>query len=266
MSNYWANRTAKAQLAVANKSTRAINKQLRAYYKSLAQQVIDDYESVYLKILEAKQAGQQVTPADLYKLDKYWNMQSQLRKHLSKLSEKEVKLLTQQFELAYFDTYYAFNIEGLKAFSTIDDDLVKQVINQIWCADGKSWSQRVWQNTQLLQETLNEELVHCVVTGKKTTQLKKLLQERFNVSYSNANMLVRTEIAHIQTQAAQQRYKDYGIKEVEVLADKDERRCDVCGKLHGKRFPIHGVMPVPAHPNCRCCVVPVVEIPKDNVI
>ena len=66
-------------------------------------------------------------------------------------------------------------------------------------------------------------------------------------------------MAHIQTTAAQKRYEDYGIKEVEVLVDEDERTCPICSKLEGKRVPIHGVMPIPAHPNCRCCIIPVVE-------
>lgn len=44
-----------------------------------------------------------------------------------------------------------------------------------------------------------------------------------------------------------------------MWADKDERRCEKCGKLHQKRYPIGANVPIPAHPNCRCCVVPVVE-------
>ena len=133
------------------------------------------------------------------------------------------------------------------------------MINQIWCADGVSWSSRVWKNTALLQQELNDNLIECPLAGRKTSELKKLLQERFNVSYNRADSIVRTEMAHIQTQAAKQRYADAGLEEVEVWADKDERRCDVCGKLHKKRFPVNAKMPIPAHPNCRCCILPVVE-------
>ena len=125
-------------------------------------------------------------------------------------------------------------------------------------ADGKSWSQRIWENTERLAAELNEGLIHCVATGKKTTELKNILQERFGVSYSRADALVRTEMAHIQTQAAQKRYEDAGVLEVEVWAPKDERQCEVCGELHMKRFPANGPMPIPAHPRCRCCVLPVV--------
>jgi SPP1 gp7 family putative phage head morphogenesis protein len=140
------------------------------------------------------------------------------------------------------------------------------MINQVWAADGKSWSKRIWENTEHLAATLNEKLIECVVGGKKTSDLKKALMERFGVSYNNADMLARTELAHIQTQAAKQRYTDTGIEYVEIWADKDERRCDVCGKLHKKRYPVDAVMPIPAHPRCRCCIVPVVDIPEEETI
>lgn len=132
------------------------------------------------------------------------------------------------------------------------------MINQIWCADGKSWSSRIWTNTDKLQQALNDNLIECVVGGKKTTQLKEMLQKDFNVSYNRADSIVRTEMAHIQTQAAQQRYKDSGIQQVEIWADKDERRCDVCGKLHKTKYPVNGAIPLPAHPRCRCCIIPVI--------
>lgn len=90
-----------------------------------------------------------------------------------------------------------------------------------------------------------------------------MLMRDFNVSFNNADTIVRTEMAHLQTQAAMQRYKDYGITEVEILADKDERQCEVCGKLHKKRYPTGANVPIPAHPRCRCSIIPVVEDKKE---
>ena len=147
----------------------------------------------------------------------------------------------------------------MEAFSTLDKTAVWQMINNIWVADGKTFSQRVWDNTSRLLETLNEQLTHCVVAGKKTTELKKLLQERFGVSYHRADTLARTELCHIQTQAAQKRYEDYGIQYVEVLVELDERTCDKCKALIGKKFLTTETPPLPVHPNERCALVPVVE-------
>ena len=132
------------------------------------------------------------------------------------------------------------------------------MINNIWCADGKHWSSRVWDNTARLQETLNQNLIDCLVTGRNPDYLKGLLMNSFNVSYNRADMLVRTEMAHIQTQAAEQRYLDAGVEYVQVWADYDERRCEVCGNLHEKMYRVGEKLPIPAHPNCRCCIIPVV--------
>jgi SPP1 gp7 family putative phage head morphogenesis protein len=141
----------------------------------------------------------------------------------------------------------------------IDKEAANQMINSIWCADGKTWSDRVWTNTSKLQQALNDNIIDCVLTGKKSGYLKQELVKEFDVSFSRADSIVRTELAHIQTEAAKQRYKDSGIKEVEVIADWDERRCPICADLHHTIHPIGGKMPVPAHPRCRCCIVPVVE-------
>lgn len=257
--NYWANRVSKAQAILFDKNRKQIERQLRKHYKNLALQVIDDYEATYNKLLATLADGKQPTPADLYNLDRYWKMQGRLRDQLRRLGERQVTLLTKQFEISYFDSYYSFALDGLQTFNTIDEGAVKQVINQIWCTDGKSWSQRIWQNTQMLQETLNDGLVQCVAAGKKPSFLKQALQERFNVSFNNADMLVRTELAHIQTQAARQRYQDYGIKQMEVWVDEDERTCPICAKHEGEKYFVTDVMPVPFHPRCRCCMIPVVE-------
>lgn len=259
--NYWQDRMLQSQQAVAEKSIKQVEKRLKKYYAEAAQKCITDFEDVYNKILATVAAGQQPTPADLYKLDKYWAAQAQLRDELQRLGDRKIKLLSEAFEANWFEVYHSIVIPGMeeRTFNVVDKNIVQQIINQIWCADGKSWSQRIWEDTQELAVMLEEQLVHCVATGKKTTELKKLLQERFGVSYSRADALVRTEIAHIQTQAAQQRYEDYGIQEVEIWADADERRCDVCGELHQKRYPMGAKVPVPAHPRCRCCIVPVVD-------
>lgn len=261
MSNYWGNRLAKAQAILFNKNQKQIDRQVRKIYKSLSRQVIDDFEATYEKVLAQQIDGKPVTPADLYKLDKYWQLNGQLQKTLDKLGKKQYTILHKLFKIQYEDIYNSINIDGSPLFSTIDDNAIEQVINQIWCADGKSWSQRIWENTKHLQATLNDGLIHCVATGKKTSELKRILQERFNVSYGRTDALVRTELAHIQTQAAKQRYRDYGIQQMEVWVDEDERTCPICAKHEGKVYSVNDKMPVPFHPRCRCCMIPIVKVP-----
>ena len=257
--NYWQKRTSDLLYKIEDKTIKSINIQLQRYYGKAAARVIRDFEAVYDKILNQVEDGKEPTPADLYKLDKYWEAQAQMRRELEKLGNREIKLLSTAFETNFFEVYYGLALPGEAAFNKVDTEVVQQLINGIWVADGKQWSQRVWDNTERLAQTLNEELVHIVATGKKNTELKNILQERFNVSYHRAETLVRTEVAHIQTEAAKERYKDYGIEYVEVLVDPDERTCDLCKKLIGKKWRTNETPPLPVHPNERCCLVPVIN-------
>lgn len=256
---YWAERSAKAQTALTAKNIKEIEKQMGKYYNSAMEKVIADFIATYEKLMYSSTVGKEITTADLYKLDRYWELQGQLQLELEKLGNRKLAAMASKFKKEFFDIYAVISLPSGESYSTISKEMVEQMINQIWCADGKSWSNRVWTNTTRLREKLNEQLINCVLTGKRTTELKKILQHEFEVSYYRADAIVRTEMAHIQTEAAKKRYEDYGIREVEILADEDERRCPDCGKLHGKRYFVTDAIPVPAHTNCRCCVVPVID-------
>lgn len=257
--NYWQERAIKTQAQLANKTIQQTQAQLIQYYNHSLHSVTGQFLVTYNKVLSSNNAGVTPTPADLYKLDTYWKMQAQLKQELQRLGDKQAVLYANNFSKLYQDIYNSLALQGGAGFNAIDSSTAMQMINQIWCADGKSWSQRIWGNIDMLQQTLNDELIQCVITGADTNKLKEMLMYEFNVSYNRADSLVRTEVAHIQTQAAQQRYMDAGITEMEVWADKDERRCDICGKLHKKRYLITEAAPIPAHPRCRCRLLPVIE-------
>ena len=264
--DYWKDRQAQALTNLTNRGAKAIEVQLKKYYKQTMERSIADFEATYDKLLATMEAGREPTPADLYKLDKYWQAQAQLKDELAKLGDKEAALFSKQFESEYKNVYDMLARDSGAHYNRISTQGAQQMINQVWAADGKSWSARIWDNTADLAETLNEKLIECVVGGKKTSELKQALMDRFNVSYSRADALARTELAHIQTQAARQRYEDTGIEWVEIWADKDERQCEYCGKLHQKRYPVNAQIPIPAHPRCRCTIVPVVNIPDEEII
>lgn len=269
--NYWQERLINAQEELTRQSEKKIEKQLKKYYETTIHHAMDSFEATYNKIKAAVEEGREPTPADLYKLDKYWELQAQVRGELQKLGDKAITVLSHQFETYWFHIYYALELDNrTQSFNTLDKAIVNQMINQIWCADGLTWSQRVWNNMDLLRETLNQGLIEVVAAGKSERDLKDMLMERFGVSYNQANTLVRTEIAHIQTQAAKKRYEDYGLKEYEILGNEDDT-CNTgknkkgvdCHELHGKKFFYTDMIPgknaPPFHPRCRCCILPVVD-------
>lgn len=255
---YWGERAADVQSKLTKKNIAQTEEQLRKYYRHTMLNTIGQFEQTYNKLLSTISDGKEPTPADLYKLDTYWKMQGQLKHELQKLGDEQSALFSEQFMKQWQNIYDAMAYKDGLFFNEIDTQAAQAMINEIWCADGMNWSARIWHNTDILQQRLNDTLVECVVTGRKPAYLKKILMQEFGASFNNADMLVRTEMAHIQTQAAKQRYKDAGVKQVQIWADKDERQCKVCGKLHQQIFDVNENVPVPAHPRCRCCIVPVV--------
>jgi SPP1 gp7 family putative phage head morphogenesis protein len=287
--NYWQKRAIDRQDFLNKRTQKEIDKQIIKYYEQVMKRLIKEFEAVYDKLLTTKEEN--LTPADLYKMDRYWQMVAQVKEELHALGDQEVILLAAQFEQHWRTSYENtekemltfFNKRAKKnkelkelewpptaSFTTISDTAVQQMVNEVWCADGKTWSERVWNNVGELATMLNDELIHCVVTGKKTTELKKRLVERFNVSYSKANRLVRTEVAHIQTQASAKRYKEAGLERYEILG-REEGSCKKsskskgidCHKMDGKTFLYSemkvGVNAPPFHPNCRCAIAPVFD-------
>lgn len=266
---YWEDRQATTQDKLTQKNVKQVEAQMRKYYASTMEKILGQFEKTYNKVFSSIEDGREPTPADLYKLDTYWQQQAQLTDELIKLGDKQAALLSKRFTEQYIAIYEALAIPGEATFNTIDKALATEMINQVWCADGETWKARIWKNTNKLKQELNQGLIDCLVAGRKTTDLKKVLQERFGVSYSRADTLVRTEMAHIQTQAAAKRYEDAGLEKYRIRGNED----DTCGTNHSGGRDCHdedgntyfyremkvGVNAPPFHPNCRCCIIPVVD-------
>lgn len=259
VNEYWKDRQAESLAKYRKQGIYRAEKQIKKYYKTASEHCIGSFLNTYRHILNMVNDGKEPTPADLYKLDSYWQAQATIKKELELLGDKQTVAYLDNFKRTWKTIYNNVALKDGGNFNKIDDGVIEQMIKGVWCADGKTWSERVWTNTDKLKAVLNEELINCVLIGADEKNLRERLMYEFKVSYSNADMIIKTEMAHIQTQATNERYKGAGVKEVEVWADEDERRCELCGKLHEKRYKVWETMPIPVHPRCRCCILPVLE-------
>ena len=73
--------------------------------------------------------------------------------------------------------------------------------------------------------------------------------------FSTAEKLLWKQTAQygitVTDEAVMKAYKDFGVKKVRWIAEKDEKTCDVCRSRHNKIYPI-GKAPQKTHYNCRC--------------
>ena len=72
--NYWQLRMLTTQNKLTKKTIKETEEQLIKYYGRSMKKIIKQFEETYNNVILSIEDGKEPTPADLYKLDKYWQM------------------------------------------------------------------------------------------------------------------------------------------------------------------------------------------------
>lgn len=134
--------------------------------------------------------------------------------------------------------------------------LVDSVVNASF--KNATFSDRIWMHQDLLKNKLSSLLQSGMIQGKNPRVLARELQNAFNTSTYDAERLMRTELARVQTEAQKQSFKRNGFTLYEFIANSS--CCDICQSKDGKHFRVDKMKPgfnaPPMHPNCRCSTAP----------
>lgn len=119
-----------------------------------------------------------------------------------------------------------------------------------------TYSDRIWMYQDMLKNELSSLLQTGLIQGQNPRRLATHLRKRFGVSQSNAERLMITELARVQTEAQKQSFERNGFEEYTFLALGNA--CPICKALDEKHFKVAKMMPgtnaPPMHPRCRCSV------------
>lgn len=122
-----------------------------------------------------------------------------------------------------------------------------------------NFSDRVWMYHDVMKADLEKLLTTALIQGKNPRQLAKELEKYVmgdakGGAKFNAERLMRTELARVQTEAQKQSFERNGFDEYEFIANSG--CCAHCQALNGKHFKVAKMMPgenaPPMHPFCRC--------------
>lgn len=124
-----------------------------------------------------------------------------------------------------------------------------------------TWSERLWVNQQALRAELDKLLNRGIIQGKNPKALASDLRKKFDVSKSDADRLLITEMARIQLDVQADAFKRMGVDMYEYIAEPTA--CKICKPLDGEKFKLEDVEPGvnahPMHPRCRCSISPAVD-------
>lgn len=117
-----------------------------------------------------------------------------------------------------------------------------------------SYSDRIWTHQELLKAELSKLLQKGILQGKNPRVLAAELRKAVNASKYDAERLMRTELARVQTAAQMESYKRNGFEEYVYIALSTA--CKDCKPLDGKVFKVKDMQPgenaSPMHPHCMC--------------
>ena len=190
-------------------------------------------------------------------------LQGQIDLILNDLWKRGVEQMKEELGEGFVEGYYkkSYDLQSRAGFyneiAKIDASAVEDAVSYPW--SGAMFSDRLWQSKQALIFNTREIITQGLIQGKSVGVMASALSSRMGQSYKNAERLIRTETAHIHAEADRKAYKEAGVAEYEYMAAVNERTCDTCGGLDGRRFKVSdaepGVNYPPIHPNCRCTTV-----------
>ena len=153
------------------------------------------------------------------------------------------------------------------AFNIMHSKTMMQVLNENW--SGANYSSRIWKNATAIADRVREDVTRLILEGRNPSEIKAGLMEDFNVSFNNADRLVRTESAYVFSEASKAAYVEAGVQLMQFMIAHDERTCSQCTEIgtadvgHGPGiYPINACPVIPVHPKDRCCYAPIVNLSK----
>ncbi|MEY8403198.1 minor capsid protein [Oscillospiraceae bacterium 44-34] len=182
-------------------------------------------------------------------------------KELADYQESEtVKVAEQVLNETYYSTAYTIDkgIEINKSFAMLSKEFIDTAINLE--IDGKTFSNRIWDDCALLANRVKSDVQKAMIQGSSTEKLARQIKKDFGCSAYQAKRLINTEVARAVTTAQDEAYKNSGVVSMVMWsATLEDNTCDECASYDGQYFALDDHPALPAHPGCRCALVPVVQ-------
>lgn len=285
--DYWKKRE-EAQRKKDNKDMKSYSAEIKKIYQNMMDQISDEIYAFYSKY--ASDTG--ITMAEAIKRANKLDMEEYSRKAKKYVEEKnfseqanaEMKLYNMtmkvnrlellkaniglelvsghdELEKFFQEELEGKTIEELERLAGILGDSIqnnKEFAESIVNASfhNATFSDRIWMHQDLLKNNISSLLQTGLIQGRNPNVLARDLRRRFNVKISDAERLMRTEMARVQIDAQMKSYAANGIDEFEYIACGGSDVCDICKKLDGKVFKVSKMMisenAPPMHPNCHC--------------
>lgn len=256
MSDYWESRKVDD---IFNKNTDNVIDKLKKIYRKQGREIQKAITDIYITMLE--DGG--ISTTELYKFNRFKNLLDEINAILKSYGEQEIKVISRGLEQATKDIIGDIAENSNISFTLINKKVIQEIVNTKF--KGESFSKRIWKNRDNLGKLIEKNLQNIIASGMNKDKAVTEIMDIHNSSFYNADRLVRTETMRCINSGQVEIYKARGRTYGYYSYSKDKRTCDKCKKLgeetKANPLPLDELEPV-HHPNCRCTILPTVELQK----
>ncbi|WP_338547833.1 minor capsid protein [Emergencia sp. JLR.KK010] len=216
----------------------------------------------WVKQLENASAKFHISRLEALKIKVQQSAEKAFGNYLDDVDDMARKVYEEGYYRSAFELQRGFGVGW--SISSIDEKKLSKLISKPWAADGRNFSDRIWQAKNQMVVDLHSELTRACILGKGPDEaiknLSKYVDKRFKNAKVQAGRLVMTEQAFFSAAAQKDAFNELGVEEYEIVATLDSHTSEICQQLNGKHFPMSqyepGVTAQPFHVSCRSTTCP----------
>ena len=218
----------------------------------------NDLNQMWMKQLENASAKYHISRLEALKLRTQHAAEVAFGNELDSIDSMARKVFTENYYHSIYEVQKGFNIGW--DIGQIDESKLEKLISKPWAADGKNFSQRIWEQRSQLVNELHTQLTRTCILGKAPDAAIKAIADKFKKTKNQAGKLVMTEQAYFHSISQKEAFNELDVEEYEVVATLDSNTSEICQEMDGQHFPMKdyepGVTAPPFHPWCRSVTVP----------
>lgn len=228
-----------AALAILSFSKEDIEKELSYFYQKYGKNNVVTYLEAMKKVSNQNRkkrlAVLHLAIIDIFE-STFKKFEKNLKAHLIMICKDEIKF---------------FNV----------DIPIEDILKKRWGLDDLTWNDRLWAYKSKWGDTIYNDLLVSLLKKDSLDEVLKNMDKRFTSMDKILSKLWKSETTAIRALIRQDIYKELGVENYKFYTKADERRCEICGGMHGRIFPMSayevGVTAPPIHTNCRCWTEPI---------
>lgn len=224
----------------------------------------DDVLNKISRLIMKYSSGEELEISDYQRYTLLSELERQLNDGIKTLSDKQTSItydiLTDVYQQVYYSTAYTIEkgIQTSVNFQLLRPEFVKTAVERP--IQGKDFSSRIWTNTNDLAKRVRTDVEKALVQGISPEKLARQVKNTYGSTAYEAKRLTNTEVAKSVMYAQDDIYQNSdAVKIVLWDATLEDNTCEICADLDGQYFEKDNHPDCPVHPNCRCCIIPVVE-------